>query len=214
MPTKRFENLDPDRKKSILDAARKEFYEKGYERASLNEIVKKADISKGSLYYYFEDKLDLYITIVEQVIQDILKPLGDLKSEAFAEDFWENITGFICQSIQFSTEHPETVMLIRELMYMSTTSNPPESIKAFFEKTKAVTAEIIEIGQRIGEVRTDVPIDLLVSLMMYVDRGMDLYMLERWESMSPDEINTLYGIYTGIIKKMLKGEPTQEGGES
>ena len=61
MPTKRFENIDPERKKKILDAARLEFIRNGYDGASLNTIIREAGISKGSLYYYFEDKIDIYI---------------------------------------------------------------------------------------------------------------------------------------------------------
>ena len=33
----------------------------GFENASLNRIIKKAGISKGAMYYYFDDKMDLYI---------------------------------------------------------------------------------------------------------------------------------------------------------
>ena len=56
MPTRRYTNLDPETKSKLLEASIDEFAEKGYNDASLNAIIKAAGISKGSLYYYFEDK--------------------------------------------------------------------------------------------------------------------------------------------------------------
>lgn len=45
----------------ILDAATREFSEKGYDMASLNAICAENDISKGIIYHYFKDKDELYI---------------------------------------------------------------------------------------------------------------------------------------------------------
>ena len=56
MPSTRFENLAEEKKEKIIEAAIEEFIEKGYERASINSIIKMADISRGSFYTYFEDK--------------------------------------------------------------------------------------------------------------------------------------------------------------
>lgn len=51
-------------KKLIIDEAISLFSEKGYFNTSLNEIAKKVDIKKASLYYYFESKDDIYIECV------------------------------------------------------------------------------------------------------------------------------------------------------
>ena len=53
MPTKRFEKLNPERRRKILAVARTEFSRKGFDGASLNSIIQEAEISKGSLYYYY-----------------------------------------------------------------------------------------------------------------------------------------------------------------
>lgn len=44
-----------------------EFSEHGYQESSISSIIKKAKIPRGSFYQYFEDKLDLYKYVVEQV---------------------------------------------------------------------------------------------------------------------------------------------------
>ena len=78
MPTRRFENIDPERREKIINAAIKEFTKSGYEGASLNVIIRDAEISKGSLYYYFEDKTDLYLTVIKYVMEDIFKEVGGI----------------------------------------------------------------------------------------------------------------------------------------
>ena len=46
----KFLNLELEKQDRIINAAIKEFAQKGYDKASTNEIVKEAGISKGLLY--------------------------------------------------------------------------------------------------------------------------------------------------------------------
>jgi AcrR family transcriptional regulator len=57
----KFFNLDKEKQDRILNAAIKEFAQKGYDNASTNEIVKEAGISKGLLFHYFKNKKQLYL---------------------------------------------------------------------------------------------------------------------------------------------------------
>ena len=61
----KFNNLKPEKQKQIINAAIKEFVRNGFEKASTNEIVKRANISKGSLFNYFNSKKDLYLYWIE-----------------------------------------------------------------------------------------------------------------------------------------------------
>lgn len=54
---------------SLIDAAFEEFIDKSFDDASLNTILKNANISKGSFYYHYSDKEDLYISIMKQVAE-------------------------------------------------------------------------------------------------------------------------------------------------
>lgn len=51
-----FLSLKEEKQKTIINAAMDEFAKKGYQHASTNEIVRKAGISKGSLFHYFGSK--------------------------------------------------------------------------------------------------------------------------------------------------------------
>lgn len=55
-----FLNLEAEKRERILQAAYEEFTENTYNNASTNRIVKKAEIGKGMLFYYFGSKEELY----------------------------------------------------------------------------------------------------------------------------------------------------------
>ena len=59
MPTQRLLKLKEEKRQAILEAAVHEFSRVPYSSASINQIIKEADISRGSFYTYFEDKDDL-----------------------------------------------------------------------------------------------------------------------------------------------------------
>lgn len=80
-----FHNLKAEKKERIINAAMKEFVQSGFDKASTNEIVKTAKISKGSLFNYFNSKKDLYVYLIEygvQVIEQIYKQI-DLQEADF-----------------------------------------------------------------------------------------------------------------------------------
>ncbi len=60
-------------KQTILEVAKQEFLEKGFKNASLREIAKKAEVTKGSIYIYFKNKDDLFSQLVAPAINFITK---------------------------------------------------------------------------------------------------------------------------------------------
>lgn len=60
MPKPTFDNLPPDKRQRIIDAAIDELSAVPYAKATLDRIVDAAGISKGSMYQYFRGKADLY----------------------------------------------------------------------------------------------------------------------------------------------------------
>ncbi len=58
MPTERFFRLPEEKQRAIRNASFREFARVPFDKASINRIIKDADISRGSFYTYFEDKRD------------------------------------------------------------------------------------------------------------------------------------------------------------
>lgn len=54
-------NLEQEKQDIIINSALEEFARNGYKKASTNEIVKKANISKGLLFHYFGSKKNLFM---------------------------------------------------------------------------------------------------------------------------------------------------------
>lgn len=67
-----FKELRENKKQKILDASLSLFAEKGYSATSINMIAKKAGISKGLIYNYFESKEELITTILNSGIDEVL----------------------------------------------------------------------------------------------------------------------------------------------
>lgn len=62
---------DTETKKKLLCCAKQEFLEKGYAKASLRSICRAAGVTTGALYFFFQDKDDLFCTIVSDVVTQV-----------------------------------------------------------------------------------------------------------------------------------------------
>lgn len=68
MIKKTFYNLPEEKRQRIIDAIVKEFSNSATEKVSINRIVKAANISRGSFYQYFDDKVDLVEVLTKSFI--------------------------------------------------------------------------------------------------------------------------------------------------
>ncbi len=57
----------------LLQCAKKEFMEKGYSKASLRSICKEAGVTTGALYFFFQDKDDLFCSLVSDSLMRIME---------------------------------------------------------------------------------------------------------------------------------------------
>lgn len=64
-----FERADPEKKKRVISTAIDQFGTYGFEKANINVIAKKAGISVGLIYKYFDTKEDLFITCMNEASQ-------------------------------------------------------------------------------------------------------------------------------------------------
>ncbi len=200
MPTKRFENLAPDRRRRILDAALAEFARNGYERASLNAIIRDAGISKGSLYYYFEDKADLYVTIIWDAAE-MKRNLGGIGKGIYSDDFWRDMEEYTRKSMRMILEHPDIARITREIFRLPPSFPRPKAIEEMFEQSRAQFSGILEHGRDAGAVRTDMPLDLLVSVLSGISEAVSVWLLDRFDTLSPEDVENMAGIYIDLMKR-------------
>ena len=55
---------------SIILASRKVFTEKGLDSSNVREIISEAGLSSGTFYNYFDDKVEVFLVIVNRLIND------------------------------------------------------------------------------------------------------------------------------------------------
>lgn len=83
-----FKNIDPEKRDRIINSALEEFSKNSFDKASTNNIVKNAGISKGLLYHYFTNKKSLYehleVFAVKTMINAITEKLDWEESDLFA----------------------------------------------------------------------------------------------------------------------------------
>lgn len=71
MPKQTFFNLPEHKKLRLIEAAEKEFIRVPLHEASIANIIKTAEISRGSFYQYFDDKDDLYEYLLEEKLKEL-----------------------------------------------------------------------------------------------------------------------------------------------
>lgn len=59
-----------DTRQKLIDITYDEIYEKGYQAASLSEILSKAQVHKGSMYYFFANKKEMAISALKEKMSD------------------------------------------------------------------------------------------------------------------------------------------------
>jgi TetR/AcrR family transcriptional regulator len=74
---------------SILEAAKKIFFSKGYLKATMDEIALEAEISKPTVYSYFKTKDDLFFSLMLPVVEDIGTHLEAVET-ALAKERYES----------------------------------------------------------------------------------------------------------------------------
>ena len=149
-----FDNIPEEKRSKILSVAVNEFATQGFENANINTIAKKAEVSVGSLYKYFDTKTDLFLTCVGHEISY----LGQLLEAVTADesDIMLKFEKLLRAAITFSRENAIINMLYNEF----TTESNSLLGKQLVEKMEALTAKayksVIVQGQVSGEVRADI----------------------------------------------------------
>ncbi len=74
---------------ALLKAAEAEFYEKGFEKASLRTIVKAAGTTTGNFYNYFKDKQSIFNALVAEVALQLEQLLDHHEDHGRPDELWQ-----------------------------------------------------------------------------------------------------------------------------
>jgi AcrR family transcriptional regulator len=105
MPTETWWNLPAAKRDRVTEAAMIEFGRRGFSAGSLNVIAREADIAKGSLFQYFEDKLDMFTTICEAGIESI-RDAALVGIDVENDEFFPALRHIVRNWLEFFATHP------------------------------------------------------------------------------------------------------------
>jgi AcrR family transcriptional regulator len=197
--------LEPGRREEILGTAAREFATAGYERASLNRIIRTCRMSKSSFYHYFDSKAALFDAVVREAMKDLAREVtAPSPAELAGPAFWDTITRTVHRVLELATRdgwHADA----GRLFYLP--DAPLEHSPAARETVDALrtwAVGALEVGRSCGAVRTDLPIALQASLAADVVQSLDRWALEHsQEYRDADARATLAGILTDAIRRLL-----------
>ena len=129
----RFKNIDPDKRDRIINAALMEFADNGYEKASTNEIVKNAGISRGLLYHYFKDKEELYDVITKYAIETFVNKVNS-SIDWSESDILERIKQITFVKIEVSRVYPKLFNFVVSIFLKEKNVQTLEEAYAYYDK--------------------------------------------------------------------------------
>lgn len=185
MPLPRFATLDPSRRAAILRAAAEEFARAGIEGASHNRIIAAAGVSKGAMYYYFDNKEDLLLTVVADLAERSSAALGEPGPFADAAGFWAELRGLNARAMAFFLGDPVVAGFAKQLVRVSPEAPLGRALADYTGRLERWIADLLRRGQAVGAVRDDLPLELLAHLMTGLGESIDRWLLGRWESLAP-----------------------------
>ncbi|SRR5205823_7675143 len=158
----------------LLAAAAQEFARAGFERANVDGISLAAGYAKGTIYNYFPSKEELFLAVVEEASA---QAAATARAPADASA-WERLTAILAGFCSWAEQQdPLARVLVRECL-MGTPGLYPRVIGAEWPLT-AELETIIAAGMQKGEIRSDMPTELLALAIAGLT---DLALAQHWAS--------------------------------
>lgn len=170
-----FENLDESKKQRIINAGFSVFAEYGYAKASVDDIVKLAGISKGSLFYYFKSKenffhylYDYCIKVIKQAVND---PGPDGKPSYLQHtDFFERLNAVFALKMKANLEYPQMANFIRKIIFDSS-SEARDALNNLITKYTEESVNLFLTGIDFSKFKNGIDPRMVMQLLIWCSEG-------------------------------------------
>jgi AcrR family transcriptional regulator len=126
----------PARRRQLLGAAQEVFVAQGYHAAAMDEIAERAGVSKPVLYQHFPGKLELYLALLDESVEELTGIMRDALSST--TDNRQRVPATFQAFFDFVSGSGEAFRLVFE----SDLSNEPE-VRKRLNRTMYVIADMI-----------------------------------------------------------------------
>jgi len=203
MPEPRFRRRKEDRPEEITAAALEAFAERGYAATRVDDVAKRAGVSKGLLYLYFKTKEDLFKAVIRSFVVpriDALRAIID-SSELSSEEFLRG------PFLDFAKALPGSPIGLLVRLMISEGPKHPDLLEIYWDKviSRGLGAinELLERGVASGEFRRSVVNDFPHLFAMPVLFSVIFRLL--FEKQCPDT-DKLIEAQVGVLIAHMKGE--------
>jgi AcrR family transcriptional regulator len=208
MPFSRLAKMPSEKRERLMEVAAQEFAAHGFEGASLNRILEEAQIGKSSAYYYFEDKADLFCTVIRYCLDRLqLAPTSSDLSSLTAETFWNAIAELHDQPLLHAQQHPWIFGAVRAADRLAPESLQRESLaelaRYLADYMMTGLGATIKRGQDLGLIRRDLPDELLMAWFKAIDGASDDWLLTHLDQMSQEDITHIARQTVTTIRQAL-----------
>jgi len=172
MPEPRYQRRKLDRPQEITDAAFSAFAENGYAATRVEEVAKRAGVSKGLMYLYFKTKEELFKAVIRSVVMRRVDALVEIieNTELSSEDFMRG------PMADFMKQLPGSPVAVVIRLLLSEGPRYPELLTYYYENVVsrglAAITRLIERGVERGEFRktdvSEIPQVILAPVMLGV----------------------------------------------
>jgi len=200
MPKDTFFNLLEEKRNKIIDAAKVEFTANPLRKSRVSNIIKEAEIPRGSFYQYFEDLDDLYYYVIDDVFENIHKA-GTMFCES-TNDIFE------FAQISFEYDYDAYINNMRNQfminVFQSISSNE-EYASSFIKMRKEYIMGILN-KMDLSKVRFNKEEDLIKMYQMIQDLKRTVIQKSIVHNLNKEHAYSEFGWYIDIIKNGLLEE--------
>ena len=145
----------------------KEFGEHGYSTGSLNTIAREAGIAKGSLFQYFNDKLEFFAFVCDEASRRIREEMERRMANVdFDQQFDEWLFDVMCDWSEYMEAHP-----LERGVTAATNFELDNAVRAVVRDTAnqhylQVIHPTLQLWQEMGQIRADADLEVLATTIL------------------------------------------------
>lgn len=184
VPSRVFLKLSKEKQERIIHEAILEFSNHGFHRASMNRLVERLGIAKGSIFQYFGSKEGLFQFVFNHCVSMAKDALREIKRKKGSDtSFYEKIRETAWAGINFAREHPEVYRIYLKLLFQEDFPFRESLIKKLQIFSSEYLKHLIVEGIERGDISPDVDVPTAVFFLNAVlDRFIQAYFVEYWDA--------------------------------
>ena len=170
---------------SVLDSALQLFVTRGYESTSMDDVARAAGLTKGSVYFYFKDKLTLASEVLKRSEAELFDPIFTKmrESEGTATDRIVMLTNWFARIGAERVELP-LLHVLMSLEFHGRGNAVEQQVLDIYGRLHHELAELVSAGQQSGEFAPDIAAADQADVLVAVIDGMLLEWHRRKETLN------------------------------